>query len=161
MNKRYIVKEDEGIVIAIKNEFDSVLEELKKCASKKTYELLSDYVLWYNTKPILILENENFKGVSKCDEFDIFDEKKGKDIASCKADIKYHAAMRRKYSLIFELLRNAEKEIILLHNKHRQKECDTIEYLNRRYCREEGQYESSIIHNTLPTMHCVRKYVKG
>ena len=137
MDKRYIVKEDEGVVIAIKDEFDSILNELRKYGSKKTYELLSDFILWSHTKPELKLENKGFKGVSKCDEFDIFDGKKGKDIASCKADIKYHAAMRRKYSLIFELLRNAEKEIILLHNKHRQKECDTIEYLNKRYCREE------------------------
>lgn len=138
MDKRYIIKEDEGIVIAIKDEFDSILNELRKYGSKKTYNLLNDYILWYEEKPRLSLESENFKGVSKCDEFDIFDEKKGRDIASCKADIKYHAAMRKKYALIFELLRNAEKEIILLHNKHRQKECDTIEYLNRRYCREEG-----------------------
>lgn len=138
MDKRYIVQEDKGIVIAIKDEFDSVLEELKKYGSKKTYELLSDYILWYGSKPQLSLENKYFKGVSKCDEFDIFDEKKGRDIASCKADIKYHAAMRKKYALIFELLRNAEKEIILLHNKHRQKECDAAEYLDRKYCREEG-----------------------
>lgn len=138
MNKRYIVKKDEGIVIAIKDEFDSILNELRKYSSKKTYNLLNDYILWYGEKPQLSLENKDFKGVSKCDEFDIFNEKKGRDIASCKADIKYHAAMRRKYALIFELLRNAEKEIILLHNKHRQKEYDTAEYLDRKYCREEG-----------------------
>lgn len=138
MDKRFIVQEDKGIVIAIKDEFDSVLEELKKYSSKKTYELLSDFILWSYTKPELKLENKDFKGVSKCDEFDIFDERKGRDIASCKADIKYHAAMRKKYSLIFELLRNAEKEIILLHNKHKQKEYDAAEYLDRRYCREEG-----------------------
>lgn len=137
MDKRYIVQEDKGIVIAIKDEFDSVLEELKKCSSKKTYELLSDFILWSYAKPELKLENKDFKGVSKCDEFDIFDERKGRDIASCKADIKYHAAMRRKYLLIMELLKNAEKEIVHLHNKHKQKEYDTAEYLNRRYCREE------------------------
>lgn len=137
MDKRYIIKEDEGVVIAIKDEFDSILNELRKYGSKKTYNLLNDYILWYGEKPQLSLENGNFKGVSKCDEFDIFDEKKGRDIASCKADIKYHAAMRRKYSLIMELLKNVEKEIIHLHNKHKQKECDTAEYLNRRYCREE------------------------
>ena len=138
MDKRFIVQEDKGIVIAIKDEFDSLLHELKKCSSKKTYELLNDFILWYGDEPSLNLENKSFKGVAKCDGIDSFDVEKGLDIAGLKADLKYHRAMAKKYKLISNMLDHALDEISALYLKHLTKECNIAESIDRRYCREEG-----------------------
>lgn len=138
MDKRFIVQEDKGVVVAIKDEFDSLLDELKKCSSKTTCELLSDFILWNDEKPYLSLENKTFKGVAKCDEYDSFDVEKGLDIAGLKADMKYHGAMAKKYKLIGDMLDHALDEVSALYLKHLTKEYNIAENIDRRYCREEG-----------------------
>ena len=140
MDKRFIVQEDKGVVIAIKHEFDSVFDELIDCCSKETALILSSVVLnsclWNDIKT-LELENSCFKGVAKCDEYDSFDVKKGVDIAGLKADMKYHRSMAKKYKLIVNMLDHALDEISALYLKHLTKECDIAESIDRRYCREE------------------------
>lgn len=141
MNKKFIVQEDKGIVIAIKDEFDSVFDELIDCCSKETALILNPAVFnscsWNKVKTLEV-ENSNFKGVAKCDDIDSFDVEKGLDIAGLKADLKYHRAMAKKYKLISNMLDHALDEINALYLKHLTKECNIAESIDRRYCREEG-----------------------
>ena len=141
MNKKFIVQEDRGIVIAIKDEFDSVFDELIDCCSKETALILNPAVFnscsWNKVKTLEV-ENSNFKGVAKCDDIDSFDVEKGLDIAGLKADLKYHRAMAKKYKLISNMLDHALDEINALYLKHLTKECNIAESIDRRYCREEG-----------------------
>ena len=140
MDKRFIVQEDKGIVIAIKDEFDSVFDELIDCCSKETALILNQAVfnscLWNKVKTLEV-ENSNFKGVAKCDEIDSFNIEKGLDIAGLKADMKYHRAMAKKYKLISNMLDHALDEISALYLKHLTKERNIAESIDRRYCREE------------------------
>lgn len=141
MDKKFIVQEDKGIVIAIKDEFDSVFDELIDCCSKETALILNPAVFnscsWNKVKTLEV-ENSNFKGVAKCDDIDSFDVEKGLDIAGLKADLKYHRAMAKKYKLISNMLDHALDEINALYLKHLTKECNIAESIDRRYCREEG-----------------------
>lgn len=141
MDKRFIVQEDKGIVIAIKDEFDSIVEELIDCCSKETAFILNTAVFnscSCNNVNTLELENTFFKGVAKCDEYDSFDIEKGKDIAGLKVDMKYHRAMAKKYKLIGDMLDHALDEVSALYLKHLTKEYNIAESIDRRYCREEG-----------------------
>lgn len=141
MDKKFIVQEDKGIVIAIKDEFDSVFDELIDCCSKETALILNPAVFnscsWNKVKTLEI-ENSCFKGVAKCDEYDSFDVEKGVDIAGLKVDMKYHRAMAKKYKLIGDILNHAIEEVNSLYKKHLTKECNIAESIDRRYCREEG-----------------------
>ena len=135
MNKKFIVQEDKGIVIAIKDEFDSVFEEIAKKCSTKTFAILAEIIslsMTWKKLPELEIETQ-FKGISKCDEYDTFDIKKGKDIASCKADMKYHKAMTKKYKLILDILGKTLYEIQELYNLHNDKTKNIEKDIQRHY----------------------------
>lgn len=137
MEKRFIVKPEEKVVVAIMDAYcDGIQEEVEKKCTRPTANLvqhiiINDHSQGLNYRNYEINYNVPYKGVSKCDEYDKFDEKVGRDIAGSKADLKYHTAMMKKYSRISELLKKATEEIQVLEFEHMRKVMHINEDLQR------------------------------
>lgn len=123
--KRFIIKPEEKVVVAIMDASNrGVTDEIvSKCTKSTMYAALNLIMNAYdmNVPDLEIPYNASYKGVSTCDEHDIFDEKKGRDIAESKADMKYHTAMAKKYKRLVDILAKAQKEIHVLELEHQLK----------------------------------------
>lgn len=131
--KKVIVNPEEKIVVAMMEDFPKTV--VKECMEKCNYvtaEVVRDVVFW-NDYDIDKSTNPLFKAVSKCDEFDTFDERVGAEIACSLVDKKYHAAMAKKYSLIKKYLYKVIKDIELLEAMHNKKVNNITEDIKRCY----------------------------
>lgn len=89
MKKKFIVKKDEGVVVAI--------------GSFCTFDLAKDLGILHKNDDVLemldiinpYLIQDTFKGVAKLSPEDEWDESKGKDIAEAKMLIKYLKAKKK------------------------------------------------------------------
>lgn len=114
-------------------------DEIDTCCSYKTRKFLLrtlDLYTRFKRFPALDIPNTDFKSIARCDKFDAFDEKIGKEIAGSKVDIKYHKAMAKKYGMIMGILDKAKDEINKLYNKH-ETEADNIEENIKKYTEEK------------------------
>lgn len=131
--KRFIVKPDEKIVVAIKDASENGVtdEVVSRCAKPTMYAVLSLIMNAFDMDipDLEIPYNASYKGVSICDEYDDFDEKKGKDISGSKADMKYHMAMAKKYKRLSDIFDKAQKEMRVLELEHQVKSAHIEEKL--------------------------------
>lgn len=121
MEKKYIVKPEDKIVIAMAEDdsYEGTFEEVIKYCGDETYCMLLELIT--NSDNLDIAYGNLFKSVARCDNYDEFNEKVGKEIAGSKTDIKYHRAMAKKYKMILDILQNAMGEISWLYNMHEAK----------------------------------------
>lgn len=123
--KRFIVKPDEKVIVAIMDASErGVTDEIvSKCTKPTMFAVLSLIMNAYdmNIPDLEIPYNASYKGVSTCDKNDTFDEKKGRDIAGSKADMKYHTVMAKKYKRLVDIFDKAQKEMHVLELEHRLK----------------------------------------
>ena len=131
--KKVIVNPEEKIVVAMMSDFPkNVVKECMEKCNYVTAEVVRDVVFW-NDYDIDKSTNPLFKSVSKCDEFDEFDERIGAEIACSLVDKKYHAAMAKKYSLIKKYLYKVIRDIELLEVMHNKKVNNITEDIKRCY----------------------------
>ncbi len=139
--KNFIIKPEEKVVVAIMDASENGVtdEVVSKCAKPTMYAVLSLIMNAYdmNISELDIPYNASYKGVSICDEHDIFDEKKGKDIAESKANLKYHTAMAKKYKRIANIFEKAQKEMHILETDHALVAKNIKDSLNKFYVTEE------------------------
>lgn len=131
--KKVIVKPNEKIVVAMmENQPKGVVDECIDKCSKVTANIIA--TVGY-TKSIEVYNSTNslFKSVSKCDEYDTFDEKVGKEIACSLVDKKYHIAMGKKYAQIKKYLLKAIEEIEVLEDMHNTKADNITADIKRCY----------------------------
>lgn len=120
--KRFIVKPEEKVVVAIMDASEGGVtdEVVSKCTKPTMFAVLNLIMNAYDMKvpELEIPYNASYKGVSMCDQYDIFDEKKGRDIAGSKADMKYHTAMAKKYKRLADIFEKAQEEMYILETNH-------------------------------------------
>lgn len=135
--KRFIVKPDEKVVVAVMNVPDcGVTDEVTMKCTKPTMYAVLNMIMDACDLDIPDLEipfHASYKGVSKCDEHDTFDEIKGKKIAGEKADMKYHASMMKKYKRLSDLFKKASDEMQVLEFEHMRKHMHIKESLQKNY----------------------------
>ena len=123
--KRFIIKPEEKVVVAIMDASEGGVtdEVVSRCTKPTMYAALSMIMNAYdmNVPDLEIPYNASYKGVSMCDQYDIFDEQKGRDIAGSKADMKYHTAMAKKYKRLSDIFDKAKKEMRVLELEHQLK----------------------------------------
>lgn len=89
MNIRYIVKEEEGIVVAlIEDCYLDVIKDLDKKGAR------SGDLLYFDDGNFLLINN-TYKGVARLADGDEWDENVGKEVAKTKAILKYVSAKQR------------------------------------------------------------------
>lgn len=131
--KKVIVKPDEKIVIAMmENLPKDVVEECAERYGNVTYNIVREVVFWKNLN-VNNSKNPLFKSVAKCDEYDTFDEKAGREIACSLVDKKYHVAMAKKYAQIKKCLMKAIDEISVLEDMHNTKADNITADIKRCY----------------------------
>lgn len=141
--KRFIVKPEEKVVVAIMDAYcDGIQEEVEKKSTRLTANLVqhiitNDYRKGLNYPNYEIHYNVPYKGVSKCDKDDEFDEKKGKNIAGNKADMKYHIAMMKKYKRLKDIFAKASDEMYELEMEHLNKVDNIKESLQKYSIRQD------------------------
>lgn len=134
MKKKYIIKPEDNVVVAIGEEdyIKNIDSEMKRYCDSMTFALLQDLaaISAFN------IYNHSFKSVAKCDEYDEFNEKIGKEIAGGKADIKYHRAMANEYKKMIKVLEMAIEEVENLYNMHETKKAN-IEKSIEKYVKKD------------------------
>ena len=131
--KKVIVRPDERIVVAMMEDFPKgVVEECEEKLNNLTSNIVKNIVFWMNLD-IDNSKNPLFKSVAKCDEFDTFDERAGREIACSVVDKKYHVAMAKKYAQIKKYLVKAIEEISALEDIHNTKANNITEDIKRCY----------------------------
>lgn len=133
MKKKVIVRPDEKLVVAMfENLPKGVVDECFDKCSNTTKQMVA--TLTY-VKSIEVDNSTNslFKAVSKCDEFDTFDERVGTEIACSLVDKKYHVAMAKKYAQIKKYMLKAIKEIEVLEDMHNTKADNITADIQRCY----------------------------
>lgn len=138
--KTYIVKPEEKVVVATMCVTQDRIEDevTTKCTKSTMYAVLDMLTNTYDLKiPDLEISYKTiYKGVSKCDSYDEFDERKGKDIARNKADMKYHIAMMKKYKRLKDIFAKAFDEMYRLEMEHLNK-VDNIKESLQKYSVEQ------------------------
>ena len=113
-----------------------VTDEVAKKCTKTTMHIVLDMILnAYKLKvPDLdIPYKASYKGIAKCDKNDVFSERKGKEIAGSKADMKYHIAMMKKYKRLAGVFEKAQEEMYILEMNHALKAQNIKNNLNKFY----------------------------
>lgn len=108
--KKFIVKEDEKMVIAIGSPYPDAFEETDD-------GLIREALFRSSTER----DVTNFKGIAKCHGSDKFDADKGKVVASTKADIKYQKNLLADYKGAKEALLKASREVDEKIREHEEK----------------------------------------
>lgn len=115
--KHYVIKEDDGVVVAIGNEIYPEQEASDARLNLDEKWLLSK-VLSNNTRYDNIYRG---KGVARCSDDDAFDVNTGKIIASAKADKQLHRQMVHCYDETIRQLENVLAETKRLKACHEDK----------------------------------------
>ena len=115
LEKRFIVKPEEKIVIALISNHDNLFDELRN----ESVEAREAHRELYYVTPFSEPDNDDvFKGIARCDEHDVFDAETGKKIAAAKADYKYHVAMMKAYEKYITFCAKAIETFEKKINKH-------------------------------------------
>lgn len=122
----YLIKPENKVVVGVidkedcKNVEGEIVDELRhgrmgivQCIVAK--KILSDGVQDIDD----IFEDTHFiRGVAKCDEKDVFDEKIGKAIVGTKINYKYHDLMSRKYNQMIRIFQEVIDDLKRLRDRH-------------------------------------------
>lgn len=122
--KHYVIKEDDGVVVAIGNE---IYPEVEASDSRLNLDekWLLGWMLSHNTRFDIVYGG---KGVARCSDDDAFDVNTGKIIASAKADKQLHRQMARCYDDVIGQLEDVLDEAKRLKACHEDKikRCDDV-----------------------------------
>lgn len=124
----YLIKPENKVVVGVIDKADcksvegEIVNELRhgrmgivQCVVAK--KILSDGVGVQDIDDIF--EDTHFiRGVAKCDEKDVFDEKIGKAIVGTKINYKYHDLMTRKYYQMIRILQDTIDCLKRLQSRH-------------------------------------------
>ena len=120
IEKEYIVKPEEGIVVAF---------------SYPEFTLESDCPLLGIVLTSMSYDEpdlDHYKGIARCGEHDKFSEETGRIIASAKADEKYHRAEAGRYARAAAKLRQAVDIAERKANSHKKK-ASRIDNMLKKY----------------------------
>ena len=133
MEIKYIVKEEEGKVIAMfeKEGIDmrGTCREVEQHCSKIAFDIF--YAMPDRNGSSSSYQFNDLKGVATCHPGDEFDVKKGKSIAAKKLMRKYHHRMKRGYQLAIQDCKKAIAEFERLEKYHVDKEENLVEDLRK------------------------------
>lgn len=133
--KNFHVSEKKGIVKAVPQPNAVAGAVPGECFAKGYNVLAAFYALVVMNVPV---KQERTRtdgiGVAKCHSGDVFDEAKGKAVASMKSDIKIEQDMTVEYKKTAEMLRKAAEEAERLALKHAKKR-DAMEASLEKYAK--------------------------
>jgi hypothetical protein len=133
ISKKYDINREEKRVRISKTYDKTIFDEIGVSCPDVTIELVNHLNRVGEGYMYDLPCSPTFTGTAQCDEYDTFDPKVGIEIASTKADLKYHKAMARKYALTLAALKRAVSEIEPLMVKHEQKVKNIADDLARCY----------------------------
>ena len=127
--KKVICKPEEKKCISLITACDDTMDEVVKRCPGITQALTA--VLYENTDA-MCGGQVNFRGISQCHDEDEYDEHRGVDLASTRADMKYHKRMARDYARYIAICEAAIEQYKKLQAQHEEK-VDHIERDIERY----------------------------
>lgn len=128
-------KQKTVVAKGLKDSYLNIYEETEMKSSKVARKVVEKILIYNSEFPhdLDIIYGKDFTGVARCYEGDEFNERVGKEIATCKADMKYHDAIARKYGLIMRMLEETYKELRKLQKYHENKVDNIVEDIDRYY----------------------------
>lgn len=141
MEKRYIVKPENKLVIALRDERVDDSGNLFNHIVREGHKKLSVQSFWLCVKAMEITAINDYmnsldlqtKAIAKCSPEDEFNLEEGKYIAAAKLDMKHHKHLAKCYEKILQTLHRTCDEITALYHHHLIKAKTIEEHLDKRY----------------------------
>ena len=134
MERRLEVKPEEKTCVSYIIDCDDTLDETSKKTSLRTSAIAASL---YNIDDVMTFDI-GFKGTAKCHDNDEFDEHKGVDLASTRADMKYHRRMAKDYKKYIKACEKAIEEFKALQDMH-EKKVENIQNDIKRHYVDKGR----------------------
>jgi hypothetical protein len=135
LNKKTICKPDEKVVVTVIDKCEDTYGEVARKGAVPTQAItacLHNNYQYITNKEIMQGKSVAIRGVARCHDEDSYDEHRGIDLSSSRADMKYHKKMAKDYGTYIELLETALSDYKRLQSEHLAK-VDNIERDIKRY----------------------------
>ena len=125
MKIKYIVKENEGLVIGEMINKPNILHEMESYG-------LDDFFRIAIKRPNVI-NDVKIKAIARVSGDDIFDAETGKKLVEAKINMKRHARLARQYWSILQYLKKAITKFEMLYEMHAEKVNRICEDIDRHW----------------------------